>query len=99
MAFQRGYQPNPWTSGAPPGQVMSGLMASSYQQPTGPQQHFAPNPAAYNLAAGNGIQWNMPNAQQLKMGQQTGWQQQPFVSGNQRGNQRVNIDQFKCLIN
>lgn len=89
MAFQRGYQPNPWTSGAPPGQVMSGLMTSGYQQAAGPQ-NFAPNPQ-YNLA-GSGISWNMqpgnvPNGQ-LRMGQQANWPQQ-VVPGNQR--QRVGV--------
>ena len=99
MAFNRGYQPNPWTSGAPPGQVMSGLMATGYQQPTGPQaSHFAPNPTGYNLAANNGINWNVPSNipnGQLRMGQQqTGWNQPIINTGNQRMNQRVGFYLF-----
>lgn len=94
MAYNRGYQqPSPWTSGAPPGQVMSGLM-TAYPQP-GPQ-NFTPGPATgYNLGAASGINWNMPNNVangQLRMGQQAGWgQQQGVIGGNQRQNQRVSL--------
>lgn len=99
MAFNRGYQPNPWVSGAPPNQqsVMSGLMAAGYgQQPTGhPQNHFAPQSNYNNLASANGINWNQPGLipnGQLRMGQQTGWNQN-LIAGNQRGNQRVSFDE------
>lgn len=99
MAFNRAYQqPNPWASGAPPNQVMSGLM-TGYQQPTGPQNHFAPNPTGYNLAAaGNGgISWNMPGNipnGQLRMGQQSGWNQNVIAGNQQRGGNLRGVSVF-----
>jgi len=85
MAFNR-YQtgPSPWTSGAPPGQVMPGLMAG-YQT----TQNFA-NPTGYNLPNNGGISWSMPNQipnNQMRMGQQTGgWNQGTMTGGHQRSN-------------
>jgi len=100
MSYNRGYQtsmgqPNPWASGAPPNQVMSGLMTPGYQ-PAGPQNHFAPNPN-YGLAAGNaGINWNTPQGQvppnnmhMLKMGQPQAWNQGVVVGNPRMGNQRT----------
>lgn len=98
MAFNRGFgQPSPWSSGAPPGQVMSGLMTAGAGGYAQGHQGFG-NPAYQQLGAASGINWNMPNNVgngQLRMGQQqqTGWGQQGIIQsgGNQRINQRVSF--------